>query len=175
MAANRITMAEFRRLAGKPGKLKSKPKKPSARRPVKLMKPTWRVDGDAIEFVIPVRVVTLENERKHWKAKASQAASQRKQAIDALWWAYNSSWCSDAPEGWLIVPAVEGVVTTLTRFGVGRLDPGNLEGCFKHLQDGIAEWLGVNDGGEDAGWVYKQEKSDRYGVRVRIAPGKVAA
>lgn len=180
MAANRITVEEWKALHGGRGRRKvaKQPKVIVApKRPVRLMKPTWRVDGDAIEFVIPVRVVTLENQRKHWKAKATQAAKQKKQAFDALWWAYNASWFDatkvDNPlGGWLIVPDVEGAKVTLTRYGVGRLDSGNIEGCFKHIQDGIAEWLGIDDGHDDVAWRYAQRKSDHYGVEVRIEPLK---
>lgn len=64
------------------------------------------------------------------------------------------------------------MVITITRLGPRELDDDNLAGSAKHLRDGIADWLGVNDRDKRLKWVYVQEKTSGrpsvYGVRVRV-------
>lgn len=51
----------------------------------------------------------------------------------------------------------------LCRVAGAELDPGNLEGSFKHVQDAIARWLGVDDGdGERVRWTYAQSPDLKF-------------
>lgn len=59
----------------------------------------------------------------------------------------------------------------LVRIGVQRLDDDNVAGAFKHVRDGIAQALGVDDGHPLFRWRYRQEtKHPRlaYGFRMAI-------
>lgn len=52
-----------------------------------------------------------------------------------------------------LIPAI----VTLKRYSTGRLDPHDgLRGAFKWVVDGIAEALGVDDGGPFVEWRYEQ-------------------
>lgn len=108
------------------------------------------------EATMPVRLVTLENQREHWAVKAKRAQEQRFAARSIL--------CSRRP------PEKESAYrVTLTRVGPRRLDPGNFQGCFKHVQDGVADWLGIDDGDPRIEWVYQQEQKPKtYAVRIVI-------
>jgi len=111
-----------------------------------------------------MRLVTLENQREHWADKARRAKNQRFAARSIL--------CSRRP------PDTEhSYLVTLTRVGPRRLDPGNFQGCFKHVQDGVADWLGIDDGDPRIEWRYKQEKGKprEYAVRIIIERKEVAA
>lgn len=109
----------------------------------------------------PIHLVTLENTREHWKAKAAKARFVRGQVVLFL-----SALAGGKPR-----PEAPYAVT-LTRHASRKLDPGNLEACFKHIQDAVAEWLGVNDGdGKKVRWVYRQKKiaaNGRHGCEILI-------
>ena len=57
---------------------------------------------------------------------------------------------------------------TLTRIGKRRLDTGNNPGSMKHVQDGICDALGIDDGDEAHDWIYHQRIEKQYAVEVEI-------
>ena len=65
------------------------------------------------------------------------------------------------------------VVVTLTRVSVGRLDDDNLRGALKHVRDGVAKALGVDDGSRFIRFRYAQRKGKRgdFGTEARIEKG----
>lgn len=68
-------------------------------------------------------------------------------------------------------PALPCVIT-LTRVAAGTLDAhDNLPSAFKHIVDGLASWLGVDDSDPRVAWRYQQQKCKRgaFGVVVEIA------
>ncbi|OHB81198.1 MAG: hypothetical protein A2W31_05145 [Planctomycetes bacterium RBG_16_64_10] len=56
---------------------------------------------------------------------------------------------------------------TITRVGKRPLDSDNLAISAKHVRDGIADELGVDDGDKRLVWVYEQ-RGGEYGVEVEI-------
>ena len=113
-----------------------------------------------IRVLLPVRLVTLENQREHWAQKAKRAKEQRKLVHLALLAKHGPSQLAGA------------LMVTLTRLAPRKLDPGNLEGSFKHVQDGVADWLCRDDGHASLTWVYKQESAgaNAYACEVSIEP-----
>lgn len=61
-------------------------------------------------------------------------------------------------------------VVTLTRFSAGTMDTDGLAASQKGIRDGIADALGVNDGGPMVSWEYEQALCPKlvFGVRVSI-------
>jgi hypothetical protein len=57
---------------------------------------------------------------------------------------------------------------TFTRYSPGILDDDNLRSAFKAIRDGIADAFKVNDRDSRYTWVYKQEKSPHYGIRIEV-------
>lgn len=117
------------------------------------------------EFEVPVRLVSLLNAREHWATKARRARKQREAArMCALS-------CTLFAE---IAPAIAGgapLVVTITRIAPRQLDDDNLAGSAKHVRDGIADALGIDDGDERVQWRYAQAKERHpgcYTCRVRI-------
>jgi hypothetical protein len=49
---------------------------------------------------------------------------------------------------------------TLVRVGKRDLDDDNLAGAFKAVRDGVADWLGINDGSKKLVWKYEQTRGD---------------
>ncbi|MCH9837456.1 hypothetical protein K0U83_17465 [bacterium] len=63
------------------------------------------------------------------------------------------------------------VVVTMTRVSPGQLDSDNLAGACKSVRDGVADWMGVDDGQAERDgrvtWVCRQERG-KYGVRIVV-------
>lgn len=105
---------------------------------------------------IPIRTVSELNQREHWAVRAKRNKSQQ-QAVGLF-----LNTCKP-----IRVPAD----VWLTRIAPRNLDQGNLEASFKHVQDAVAKWLGVDDGDRDnVIWRYDQRKGKpkEYGVIIEI-------
>lgn len=121
----------------------------------------------AVEVEVPVRLVSLLNTREHHMARARRAKQQRSlarlQAIASLCrsplWARVANGCD--------------LVVTITRIAPRQLDDDNLAGSAKHVRDGIADALGIDDGDKRIQWRYGQAKfidqaRGGYSCQVRI-------
>jgi len=116
--------------------------------------------GLYIQF--PMRLVSLANQREHWGARKARAAKQRERAAIHLG---NKMVVGELPYGppWLV---------RITRLGPRALDGNdNVNISAKHVRDGLADVLGVDDGSDLVLWTYAQEKSKKYEVRVEIFGG----
>ena len=110
------------------------------------------------ELLMPLKIVSEANCRDHWRVKARRVKHHRKTAAQWLDWNFTRpSWAGP-------------LVITLTRIGPRDLDTDNLAGGFKAVRDGIADWLGINDGDKAITWNYTQERGQpkQYAARVVI-------
>jgi hypothetical protein len=72
--------------------------------------------------------------------------------------------------------ARSGLVVVLTRIGPGKLDPVNLFGALKAVQDGVADVVGVPDNDPRVDWRFDQRRGMSrprplpadYGVLVEV-------
>lgn len=64
----------------------------------------------------------------------------------------------------------ERFTITLTRVAPRKLDDDNLASGFKAVRDGVADWLGIDDGSPRIRWEYDQEKGTpgQYSARVDV-------
>ena len=62
------------------------------------------------------------------------------------------------------------VTVVLTRIAPRRLDGDNLQSGFKAVRDGVADWLGVDDGSSLVDWQYFQRsgKAGEYAVEIEV-------
>ena len=95
-------------------------------------------------IVIPLKLVSVANLREHWAKRASRAKQHR-----LLAWANLRGHSA---------PRVGKVAVTLTRIAPRPLDSDNLSSSFKATRDGVADWLGVDDGSDLVTWNYAQRK-----------------
>jgi len=58
----------------------------------------------------------------------------------------------------------------LTRVAPRKLDGDNLQSGFKAVRDGVADWLGVDDGNGLIDWQYAQRsgKAGEYAVEIEV-------
>lgn len=112
-------------------------------------------------FTIPIKVESESNLREHWRAKHGRKKKQQAATLLCMRQVFR--------------PAAPPFMVRLTRVAPKRyprrLDPGNLEGSFKHVQDAIAAELGVDDG--DASKIrfsyHQRTDGDEYAVQVEIS------
>ena len=107
-----------------------------------------------IEVEIDMKIVSMANMRMHWAVKAKLVKSQRQKAFNAL-----ASVAAPLPLPCTIV---------LTRVAPRALDGDNLQSGFKAVRDGVADWLGVDDGSQLVEWQYKQRADGVKNYKVEI-------
>ena len=107
-------------------------------------------------ITIPLRTVSEANQREHHMAKHRR--NKRQQETVGLF-------LSSAGR-WFVFPCR----VILTRIAPRKLDSDNLAGSFKHVQDAVAKWLGVDDGSDQVAWRYEQRngKPKEYAVSIGV-------
>jgi hypothetical protein len=105
---------------------------------------------------LPWRINTTSNAKGHWRPRARMAQQQRRNARYVL--ALIGARPKYEPP----------IVVTLTRIGPRKLDSDNNVSAFKHIRDGVADFLGIDDGSDLIRWEYAQEVESRYAVRIQI-------
>ena len=109
-----------------------------------------------IAVEIPVKIISTANARLNRFKLASMNKSHRMAARNAM------AQVAQAPALPLTI--------VLTRIGPKTLDTDNLAGGFKAVRDGIADWLGVDDGSSQLDWQYLQRSAGAgvYAVEVEV-------
>lgn len=107
---------------------------------------------------LPIYTCSEANQRGTWKRHHKRRSRQRGTVRLAL-------------RAHLGRPPGPPVSVELTRVAPRKLDDDNLQGAFKHVRDGVADWLGIDDGDERVRWLYGQEKGPkrRYGIRIEVS------
>lgn len=106
--------------------------------------------------ILGMRLVNPTNEHAHWRVRSARAKEQRQQAKVR----------TQAAGGHLLAGPY---VVRITRRGPGRLDSDSLPPSGKHVRDGIADALGIDDGDDrQAVWTYAQERARVWSVVVEI-------
>jgi len=115
-------------------------------------------EGRVLLVSAPIHVVSEANRREHHMAKARRVKAQRSAAAMVCRTSFG------APPG-------PPLLIRLTRFAPRKLDSDNLAGAFKAIRDGIADWLGINDGDERLRWDYAQAPADPkvYAIRIELS------
>ena len=106
-----------------------------------------------------MKIVSVANMRLHWAVKAKLVRDHRTRTRMSLNAAAQSSGAEMLP-----------VTVVLTRVAPRRLDGDNLQSGFKAVRDGVADWLGVDDGNGLIDWQYAQRsgKAGEYAVEIEV-------
>ena len=112
-----------------------------------------------IEVRMNMKIVSVANMRLHWAVKAKLTRDQRNRTRMSLAAVAQSS-------GLEMLPAT----VVLTRVAPRKLDGDNLQSGFKAVRDGVADWLGVDDGNGLIDWQYAQRsgKAGEYAVEIEV-------
>lgn len=107
---------------------------------------------------IPVRTVSEMNAHTHWRIRSKRAKHQRGMAALVM--------RQQGPSPFIGEP----LIVRLTRIAPRTLDSDNLSGSLKHIRDGIADWLGIDDRSPLVTWEYAQRKGapKSYAVGVTV-------
>jgi hypothetical protein len=122
------------------------------------------VSDEPLRVVVTVpglRVTTPGNSRKHWRVEAKRARRERLATLLAC-----KEQVADATRAALLkAPRLR---VRFVRVGRRRLDCVNTFGALKHVIDGMADWLKVDDGSDWYSWeIPTQEKGDDA-VRIEL-------
>jgi hypothetical protein len=136
-----------------------------------------RPGDNTFRYDVPVKTVSEANRasHEHWSKRHARAKSHRIAAHDISAIKFMMYW--RATGGFLVREGFKRFEIHMTRHAPGTLDSDNLAGSMKHVRDGIADALGIDDGDARLEWTYAQEKTKRgvYFVRVEIRARKEAA
>lgn len=106
-------------------------------------------------ILFPIVTLSEANAHEHWRARQKRAKDQRLLA---------RLLCS-ARAG---APPAPPLRVTMVRIAPRDLDSDNLAGSQKHLRDGVADWLKINDRDPRVEWIYRQERGKEAATRVEI-------
>lgn len=108
---------------------------------------------DAIEF--PLRTWNESNQRGHWATQRKRRGPQR---------SATTAFCRAG----LAKPELPCTVL-LVRIAPRELDCDGVVAALKAIRDGVADWLGIDDGDKRVTWRYAQEKRSKvYAVRIEL-------
>lgn len=113
-----------------------------------------------------MKLVSLANARVHWRESSKLAKEQRVFARRAVIGYLNF-------HGWRTLPHDQFRIGII-RLGPRALDSDNLAISAKHVRDGIADAIGIDDGSPRIEWIYQQGKGP-YGVAISIERYREAA
>ena len=108
-----------------------------------------------ISLRLPLRLDNPLNQRTSWQLRARRAHNER--GITRL----------------ALGPKIRGLgpppyTVKLTRFGRQKMDDDGLSASFKHVRDGVADALKLDDGDSRFSWIYQQAIVP-YEVLIEIA------
>jgi hypothetical protein len=120
--------------------------------------------GDPIAAVtVTVRTVSELNDHSHWRARQKRAKEQRSLVTLIL----QAESRADTYFGY--PPGPFPFHVHMTRLASRKLDTDNLAGALKAIRDGVAQYLGVDDGDERlVTWSVGQEQQKGYNVRIEF-------
>lgn len=111
-------------------------------------------------FLVRAKTKNPLNQREHWRAVSNRALVDKEETVLA------------APRD---TPVILPCVVVLTRYSTSKLDSHDgLRAALKHIADGVAEWVGVDDAEDDKlRFQYEQQKCKRKdeAVHVRVIQG----
>lgn len=112
----------------------------------------------SLSVLLPIRTVSEMNNSDHWAEYQRRNKAQQDEIKTSLRRLFDF-FRVELP-CWV----------RLTRIGARKLDSGNLEASFKHVQDAVAELIGVDDGSDLITWRYDQivDRTAGYGVKIEI-------
>jgi hypothetical protein len=110
-----------------------------------------------VKVFLPIKTISVMNAREHHFVRARRSKLHRETAFVLM---KNTGTPPELP-----------LTVTMTRIGFGTLDDDNLASAFKAARDGVADWLGVDDGDPRITWIRQQQKGKRgeYGLWVEVA------
>lgn len=122
---------------------------------------------ELLQFVLPLRTVSLTNARTHWAVKANRAKTERA-TTRSLWQIAKGRELEQS----------ESADVTITRIAPRELDDDNIRAAGKSVRDSLADCLGLrSDRDPRVTWHYKQRKGKpkEYAVLVEVRYSLAAA
>ena len=103
-----------------------------------------------------------DNRREHWRVVAKRAAAEKLATLAAL------SQVGTAVRAQL--RAAPRLAVRFVKTGGRTWDSDNLVAGLKHVRDGLALWLGPDDGSDWYEWLWPRQEPGAVGVRLELWP-----
>ena len=118
----------------------------------------------SLTVILPIRTTTESNAKGHWRPKAKRAKEQRSLTGLVMLQPIRKAGYRD------VLKRSGQLLITLTRIAPQRLDVDNNVSSMKHVIDGIADALGIDDRTTLIDWRFSQRKGKpkEYAVEVVI-------
>jgi hypothetical protein len=110
----------------------------------------------------PLETETESNAKGHWRPKAERAKKQRSDTF------FHTHAVAMSLRTRLKSGTIRRIEVTLTRISPRELDDDNLASALKHVRDGVADALGVDDRDRRISWRCEQASGGRDTRAVRI-------
>lgn len=108
-----------------------------------------------ISITIPLKTISTSNARLNRFKLAAMTKAQRSTTKHAL--------------GSVALPPAQPLTIVITRIGPKNLDSDNLATSQKGVRDGVADWLGVDDGSPLLDWQYQQRSGSKtYEIEIEV-------
>ena len=128
-----------------------------------------------IRCPLPLHLVSEANAHEHWRVRQRRAKAQRAAVSLSM-----SAEIRARTSGGLLYGAkllqhpreLLPCVVTITRIAPRSLDDDNLVGSAKHVRDGVADALGIDDRSPLVQWRYAQRrgKPREFAVEITLEP-----
>lgn len=116
-----------------------------------------RTEGVSLSVSFPFRCDNQKNVRMHWRDAAHETKAHRVGTRSTLMSLWNAPFPEDSR--WRV---------TLHRVSPRSMDSDNLQRAMSSMRDGVADFLGIDDGSKRIDWVYTQEKARAFGAVVTV-------
>jgi hypothetical protein len=112
--------------------------------------------------VVPIRTYSELNESTHWRTRSKRTKAQREAAYYSMRQQIGGAMNCRTP-----------ATITITRVGpYNRMDTDNLHAALKHIRDGVADWLGLDDGSPLLTWKSEQRRNPVWSIEIAIEFGE---
>lgn len=124
-------------------------------KPVVSRSPEW-----VLTVTLPIVVRSISNLHESPFVRHKRAKGERIGTLAAL-----RTLIGTGPHS---IPIGYALTVHMTRLGGRKLDDDNLDGAFKSVRDGVADWFGIDDGDPIWRWDCFQSPGGDAGIEITI-------
>lgn len=120
-----------------------------------------------LAFTVPLRLVSITNQRMHWRTRHEDGKRQKGATVLAMLVALSKTNITNHAF-YEASRSASRIDVTITRYGPRRLDPDNAYSSVKHVLDAIARHCRFDDGDPRLRLVVEQAKCKRTEMKTGV-------
>ena len=119
-----------------------------------------------MNFTVPMKLPSVANLREHWSKTAGRQKAHRSATRLLAYAHFGPRKAVELREA--LTAAGASLEVVLVRIAPRKLDTDNLGRSLKGVQDGLADWIGIDDGDDRLAWKYRNEKGAPGTTALRV-------